>query len=182
MKHTRETTSFLKIQFEKLNKFSLLRNLCKSTQLHGTNPPNYDRFRQCLVYASLGKVQEMLDGGKPLSVLQELQFIHDVVYIVISGNNCVNFHEINCDDSSGQMIYNLWFTKVTVKEQFSISLERMQSIDFKTFIPCLCVSRLSDSSHFYNFYSNDWLYRDQNGKFKLPWIPKSINIFINKNM
>ena len=107
MKHTRETTSFLKIQFEKLNKYSLLRNLCKSTQFHGTNPRNYDRFRQCLVYTSLGKVQEMIDGGKPLSVLQELQFIHDVVYIVISGNNCVNLHEINCDDSSGQMIYNL---------------------------------------------------------------------------
>ena len=96
MKHTRETTSFLKI-----------RNLCKRTQFHGTNSRSYDRFRQCLGYSTLGQVQEMIDDGKPLSVLQESQFIRDVVYVVISGNNCVHLHKINYDDEGGQCLYNL---------------------------------------------------------------------------
>ena len=124
-------------------------------------------------YSNLCKVQELIDDGKPLSVLQESQFIRDVVYVVISGNNCVHLHEINCDDVGGQYLYNLWFTKVTINVQSSLSLERMQSIDFNTITPCLSVSRFYDSSHFYNFYSNE---------FKLPWIPKSINMFVNKNI
>ena len=180
MKHTRETTSFLKIQFEKLNKYSLLRNLCKSTQSNGNNLRTYDRFRQCSMYSNLSKVLELIRIGKPLSVIQESQYIRDVVYIVISGNNCVHLHEINFEDSSGQTIYNLWFTKVTVTEKFSLSLDNLQSIDFNIFNACICTSRLYETSYIYNCFSNDWLYREFDGKFKLPSIPKSLNMFVNQ--
>ena len=106
MKHIRETTSFLKIQFEKLNKYSLMRHLCKTTQPNGSNQRVYDRFCQCLVYPNLRNVQELLGDGLPISILQESQFIHDVVYVVISGNNCIHPHKIICDDESGQCLYN----------------------------------------------------------------------------
>ena len=92
MKYTRETTSFLKIQFEKLNKYSLLRNLCKNTQSNENYLHTYDRFRQYSMYSNLSKVLELIRSGKPLSVIQESKNIRDAVYIVISGINLSLIH------------------------------------------------------------------------------------------
>ena len=135
-----------------------------------------------MVYPNIQKVQELLGDGLPLSILQESQFIHDVVYVVILGNNCIHLHKIICDDEGGQCLYNLWYTKVSVYVESTISFAKLQSIDFNTFTPCLAVSHCFDLLYYYNLYSNDWLYRGLDGKFKLPCIPKFMNTFVNKNM
>ena len=165
-----------------MNNISLLRNLCKSTESNGENHRVYQRFRQCSVYSNIHKVQELIGNGLPISFLQESQITQDVVYVVISGNNCIHLHEIICDDEGGQCLYNLWYTKVSMYVESTISFENLQSIDFNTFTSCLAVSHSFDLLYYYYLYSNDWLYRGFDGKFKLPCIPKSMNMFVNKNM
>lgn len=180
MKHTRETTSFLKIQLEKMMKYQLLKNLSKQSLGKST----YNRFKKFSVYSNIDEVVQEIKDGKALSALHESKFLIDSVYVIVQGgDDLINFHEINFHKTRSSL--HLWsteYTSISVRRTTSFSKKSINEIDQDFFSSCFCVGRSYQNSFVYQAFTSDWLYRQNDGKFKLPSIPSDILHFVSQYM
>ena len=185
MKATRETTSYLKIQLEKLNKNQLMRNLYKEVQID-TERSSYTRFKRFIVYDNIEAVRNKLHDGNALSLLKESQFNNGTVYVAIKGTNGICLHKLFFDDRNGETVYHMFYARVSVDRNIYLTYTQMKDIDFAVFCPCLGLSRdlLDDNqqSKRYACIGSDWLYRIKGGSFTLPTLSSSIEQYINEFM
>ena len=184
MKHTRETTSFLKIQLDKLNKGQLTRQLCKEVQTNVGNI-SYNRFKKFLVYDNIETVQQIIMNGEVLSLLRELPCSSDKVFVLIRDTNGARLHEIIFNDREGKIIYSMFYSPISVKTQRYLTFANVREIDMEVFCPSLGVPRMLENARqvkcfAYSAFSSDWLYREKGGKFLLPSVNSSVEFFINQ--
>ena len=179
MKHTRETTSFLKIQLEKLTKFQLLRNLSKQKEERII----YSRFKKQTVYTSISEVVEKIKVGQPLSCAHESSYLSDSVYVVVKGQNCFNYHEIEFHKNRPSCsIWCIHYMSISVRMTVSFSHQHLTDVDTNFFASCFCVSREYRNFIVYQSFTSDWLYRQMDGKFSLPVISSDLDELIFKYM
>ena len=182
MKSTRESTSYLKIQFEKLNKGQLINNLYKEVNVE-SEAIRYDRFKALIIYDNIEHVNNVIREGGPLSLLKDSQLIKATVYVGIKHVNDIRLHEVIFDDRNGQNICCLFYASIRVKLSNDLAYPSTKDINYDVFCPCVGLSlNAEDETKHYTCLSSDWLYRSKEGSFTLPSLNSSIAFFVNTFM
>ena len=182
MKHTRDSTSFLQIQLDKLNKTQLTRNLCKEVGNDNVRY-EYNRFKNVILYDDIAEVQEYITQGKALSFLVDTQFNNDTVYVVVKHADTVGLHKVQFDDIQGEKLAHLFYSFPCVCTEAHLSFQNIRNIDFNVLCPCVGFSRKFEErkgqTNLYVCMSSDWLYRKKGGAFTLPSFDRSIEEYFN---
>ena len=180
MKSTRETTSYLKVQLEKLNNGQVIDNLYK--EVNTTNEGvSYDRFKPFVIYDNIEHVNNVIADGGPLSLLKNSQLSKGTVYVAVKGVNSISLHEVIFDDQNGQHASFLFYATIRLMLSDHLSYSSSKDINYEVFCPCLGISlNIEEDNKYYTCLSSDWLYRGKGGSFKLPSLNTSVGSFLNQ--
>ena len=182
MERTRDTTSFLKTQLEKLMKTNTISNLCRETELI-TKKVSYERYNSFVSYKNIEMAVNIIQYGKPISALYKEEELLDMVYIPIRDKRKINLHKVNFEDDQGTYEYNSHYASINIETEPTKSFESVKNVDIQTYCPALCLPRFIQSSKYvYMVLASNWLYRSSDGKFKLPTIPRTTKEFVQNIM
>ena len=118
-----------------------------------------------------------------MSCVHESRYLSDSVYVVVKGQNCFNYHEIEFHKNrSSCSLWCMHYMSISVRMTVSFSHQHLTDVDTNLFASCFCVSREYRNSIVYQSFTSDWLYRQIDGKFSLPVISSDLDELIFEYM
>ena len=175
MKNMRNTVSYLKHQFHKMQQSNNLEHIADMVQNNMEKQTIYKRYNNMKFYASEEILIDHVEALEPIMCMYDEKStptgVKKMFCLMKNSNDKYHKVDIICDDDVGFYKSGIWYSSISLRpldilnDQFTLDEFTIKGLTNVIGIPLV---KISNNNSFYAFFTESWLIRSCQGHMCLP--------------
>ena len=182
MSNMRNTSSYLKIQYNRVQQSNLLNDLLQTYDTSISDEPRYARYKNMMVYHDIEYLTQIIQQNEAFLCLYDstIMTVGPPALFCLVKNEFKGYYKIYivCNDDDGTHKCGQWYSVVNI-DPFDVEHDQYNWCDnvIKNYVNILAlhlVKPVDGDNNLYAFITDTWLCQNQHGLMCLPTMSTSL--------